>query len=98
MTRNTRAYDDAVEASQTTPSARSDLTPLDVRYIEGTSHGYADASIYTYLVVNHAAEEVIHEGRPARQYAENPSPAESRAKAEGIAVGWLRAHPDHEWP
>jgi hypothetical protein len=96
MNDNMRAYDDAVEASTSTLRDPSDYGPLDVRYIEGTSHGTPRRTIYTYLVVNHESEEVLHECRPARKHGVNPAPEEASAKAKGFAAGWLLAHPDHE--
>jgi hypothetical protein len=96
MGRDTRTYDDAVEASQTTLHDPEDFSPLDVRCIKNEAR-VSDHRTYTYLVVNHDAGEVLHEGYPVRQTDVAPSVMSEAAKSEGIAAGWLLAHPDHEW-
>jgi hypothetical protein len=96
MARDTRGYDDAVDESESTLRDPEDFSPLDVRCIEREAR-MSGRRTYTYLVVNHDAGEVLHEGSPVRQTDVAPSVMSEAAKAEGIAVGWLLAHPDHEW-
>jgi len=97
MSDDMQTYDGAVEASESALGEPSHFGPLDVRYIEGTSHGHLTRTTYTHLVVNHDTEEILHIGRPAREGDANPSPEAEAARAEGIAAGWLLGHPDHEW-
>lgn len=95
MPRETRSYDEAIEASTGTLRDDNPLHPLEVRCIERTTRDAMSRSVYEYLVVDHETEDVLYEGRPARPYEQNPSSGEEAARARGYASGYIAAHPEY---
>lgn len=94
MSRDTRSYGDAVSASEPASDGDNPYAPLEVRVIEHSSRRSMRRSSYEYVVVDHEAETVLYEGRPARPHGQNPSSAEESARAHGFASGVIRGRND----